>query len=269
MESNYYLIDTFTREKFKGNPTPVCLLETVLSEQTMHSYAKEFNAPVTAFIEPKRRDGIYSIRYFTVTGEIPACGHATLGAAFILLKKTKSNKIVFETIEKIQLQTKKDTDKIFIEYPKFDQVKIEISSVLKTALGIKEIKTHFYCNQLQSLFIELKNANEVKLLEPDFKLLTESSDTIKEVVVMSKAENNNYDFILRSFCPWIGINEDPVTGSIHSVLGHYWKDRLNKNELIAYQASERGGQILIRPLQNTVEIGGYSEIIIEGQLKIK
>ncbi len=84
---------------------------------------------------------------------------------------------------------------------------------------------------------------------------------------MSIAQNQKYDFVLRSFCPWIGIDEDPVTGSVHCVLGHFWLDRLGKVELVAFQASERGGQLYIKPLQDTVEIGGYSKIIIEGQLK--
>ena len=84
---------------------------------------------------------------------------------------------------------------------------------------------------------------------------------------MSKAVNKKYDFVLRSFCPWIGIDEDPVTGSIHSVLGHFWQNRLNKRELIAFQASNRGGQIYIKPLRNTVEIGGKAKVILEGYLK--
>jgi PhzF family phenazine biosynthesis protein len=267
MAGTYYLLDTFTKEKFRGNPTPVCILDKVLSVQTMHSLAKEFNAPVTGFIEPKGENETYLIRYFTVTGEIPACGHATLGAAFVLLNQTSNNQITFETIEKIQLQTRQDKNVTFIEYPKFKRVGFEIPTELKNALGIRDSETDFFCEELQSLFIELKNENEVKQLSPDFKLLIESSDKIKEVVVMSKAENQNYDFVLRSFCPWIGIDEDPVTGSVHSVLGQFWQERLNKNKLIAFQASERGGQLFIKPLQNTIEIGGHSEIIIEGRLK--
>jgi hypothetical protein len=101
MGSTYYLLDTFTKEKFKGNPTPICLLEEVLSIKSMHAFAKEFNAPVTAFVEPKNENKIYPIRYFTVTGEIPACGHATLGAAFVLHNQTVGTQITFETIEKI------------------------------------------------------------------------------------------------------------------------------------------------------------------------
>ena len=90
MAITYYLLDTFTKEKFKGNPTPVCILEKSLSIKTMHSLAKEFNSPVTVFVEPQNENKIYPIRYFTVTGEIPACGHATLGAAFVKQGRIKN-----------------------------------------------------------------------------------------------------------------------------------------------------------------------------------
>jgi len=267
MGITYYLLDTFTKEKFKGNPTPICLLEKVLSVQTMHAFSNEFNAPVTAFVEPKNENNIYPIRYFTITGEIPACGHATLGAAFVLHNQTVGTQITFETVEKIRLQTRKDNGVTFIEYPKFNRTDFIIPRMLMNALNIRNSQTNFFSEELQSLFIELENENEVKQLSPDFKMLLESTDKIKEVVVMSKAENQNYDFVLRSFCPWIGIDEDPVTGSVHSVLGQFWKERLNKNVLVAFQASQRGGQIFINQLQNTVEIGGHVEIIIEGKLK--
>lgn len=266
MAINYYLLNTFSNEKFKGNPTPVCLLEAPLSIDTMLLYTKEFNAPVTAFVEPKNINDVYRIRYFTITGEIPACGHATLGASFVLFNSTKNNQIIFETIEKIRLLTRQDNGKTFVEYPKYESTTINIPVSLESALGLEYSLSNFFCKELESLFIELHRENEVKQLSPNFKQLTESTDKTKEVVVMSKAENKYYDVVLRSFCPWIGIDEDPVTGSIHSVLGHYWKNRLNKNEFTVYQASERGGLLYIKTHQNTVEIGGHNTVIIVGKL---
>lgn len=264
MNGKFYLLDTFSNELFKGNPTPVCVLEYKLSEKTMHSLAKEFNAPVTVFVEPINNSKNYPIRYFTMTGEIPACGHATLGAAFLLLKQ--NNQIIFETIEKIKLQARSEKDLTYIQYPKFNPVTFDIPTTLFNVLGIKNHETHFFCKELESLFIEVKEENQVKKLNPNFQQLLNSSNKIKEVVVMSKAFNKNYDFVLRSFCPWIGINEDPVTGSVHSVLGHYWSKKLNKSELIAYQNSERGGLLFVKPSENNVEIGGHNKIIVEGSL---
>ncbi len=266
MAYNYYLLDTFTNEKFKGNPTPVCLLDGALDSQTMHDFAKEFNAPVTAFVEAPNIKSIYRIRYFTVTGEIPACGHATLGAAFVLLNELKGNEVIFETIEKVQVRTRQENDLTLIEYPKYASMEFEISQEMKRSLGIVNHESHFFCKELESLFIELKMEKEVINIAPDFRMLMESTDKVKEVVVMSESESQNYDFTLRSFCPWIGIDEDPVTGSVHSVLGPYWKEKLNKDKLIAFQASKRGGLLNIRPSKERVEIGGYSKIVLKGNL---
>ena len=74
--------------------------------------------------------------------------------------------------------------------------------------------------------------------------------------------------LLRSFCPWIGIDEDPVTGSVHAVLAGFWKARLGKNELTAYQASDRGGEVFLKAFDNTVQIGGKAITILTGELTL-
>ena len=83
---------------------------------------------------------------------------------------------------------------------------------------------------------------------------------------MSASSNKEYDFVLRSFCPWIGIDEDPVTGSIHSVLADFWKNKTGKLRLTCYQASERGGLLHIRAGDQSVEIGGNARFVLEGNL---
>ncbi|MGL1889849.1 MAG: PhzF family phenazine biosynthesis protein [Reichenbachiella sp.] len=60
---------------------------------------------------------------------------------------------------------------------------------------------------------------------------------------LAKSEDFEYDFYSRCFCPWIGINENPVTGAAHSVLAKYWGDKLGKKKMKTYQASKRGGYL--------------------------
>ena len=265
MKGSYYLLDTFTHEKFKGNPTPVFLLDEALSEPEMKALARECNAPVTAFIEPLH-NAVIPVRYFTVNGEIPACGHATLGAAWVLMKTLPTAPVHFETIEKTRLIASRDGADIFIQYPRFEDTPITSPTCVKAALGLAAVRAECFSAALQILFIELESEAEVKAITPDFKRLRESSDSIKEVVVMAGSETPGYDYILRSFCPWIGIDEDPVTGSIHSVLGPYWQRRLGRDRLNAWQASERGGQVSVRVYQDHVAIGGGVRLIIEGSL---
>ena len=143
----------------------------------------------------------------------------------------------FKTIENIVIDTNLNENIILMTYPKYETVTIDISENILKSLGVNNYKSVEFCKELQTLIIELESPQILRELQPNYKILTESTNQIKEVVVTSVSDNENYDFILRSFCPWIGIDEDPVTGSVHSVLANFWKDRLNKTELTAYQAS--------------------------------
>lgn len=88
------------------------------------------------------------------------------------------------------------------------------------------------------------------------------------MVITSLSDDKRYDFLLRSFCPWIGIDEDPVTGSVHSVLAGFWEERLGKKSLTAYQASFRGGEVFVKSFAEKVELGGKSVIVLKGELKL-
>lgn len=264
--SNFFFLDTFSSKEFQGNPTPIYLMKNTYSKEKMKQLAKEFNAPVTVFVQGENNGNTYRIFYFTVKGEIPACGHGTLGAAYVLFNQNRHlTSVDFVTKEGILLTATKNDGTTFIQYPKFDYLEAVPNDNLKEALGIKHYKSCFFCQELETLFIELVNAEAVRGIQPDFNKLIQSTDTIKEVVVMGPSDNDSIDFILRSFCPWIGIDEDPVTGSIHSVLGHFWKSRLNKDVLQVRQASARGGNLTIMPLKNAVKIGGDCKILIEGR----
>lgn len=54
------------------------------------------------------------------------------------------------------------------------------------------------------------------------------------------------DFVARFFGPGVGIDEDPVTGSMFCDLGPYWCTQLSRPEVHGFQASPRGGHVLCR-----------------------
>nr|WP_299338063.1 PhzF family phenazine biosynthesis isomerase [Allomuricauda sp.] len=260
----FFLIDTFIGNELKGNPTPVCLLERQIETRKMESMAKEFNCPVSVFLNKEETTNTYQIRYFTITGEIPACGHGTLAAAYVLFREShNSEPISFRTLENTILIASHENGTDFIQYPKLEKSEVKSNPKINGALGIKTFKSYFICSELESLFIELEKEEEISEVNPNYERLLQSTDIIKEIVVMSESEDKEYDFTLRSFCPWIGVNEDPVTGSIHAVLGHFWKNKLGKEVLIVKQASERGGRLIVKPLDSHVKIGGSCKIIEE------
>ena len=81
-----YFVDSFTNQKFKGNPAAVCIVESDLESCTMQNIATEIGFSETAFIKQISENN-YSIRFYTPKKEIPLCGHATLAAS----------KVIFET----------------------------------------------------------------------------------------------------------------------------------------------------------------------------
>jgi predicted PhzF superfamily epimerase YddE/YHI9 len=104
----------------------------------------------------------------------------------------------------------------------------------------------------------------VRALQPDFDALTAVKS--RGVSVTSRADGPDFDFVSRFFAPWVGVNEDPVTGSAHCCLGPYWARELGKESLVAYQASSRGGVLQVRPSGDRVILRGQAVTVLAGQL---
>ncbi|MEJ1288186.1 phenazine biosynthesis-like protein domain containing 1 [Cricetulus griseus] len=84
-----------------------------------------------------------------------------------------------------------------------------------------------------------------------------------------EGQTPQYDFYSRYFAPWVGLPEDPVTGSAHTVLSSYWSQQLGKKEMRAFQCSRRGGEldISLRP-DGRVDMKGGAAIVLEGTLTV-
>jgi PhzF family phenazine biosynthesis protein len=264
-----YFIDTFTSTPFKGNPTAVCYVEQDAPAQTMQSVATELNCPVTAFVS--RRAGhtaAYNIHYFTATTVIPACGHATLAAAMVVNRRDGNATATFHTINAVLIETVIEGTIIMMHYPTYAMENYVVSKPLLESIGLSYYKTAGYSAPLETLFIEIDDPALLRTVQPDYAKLVECNQEIKEVVITAASDDSRYDYLLRSFCPWIGIDEDPVTGSVHTVLAGFWAQRLHKNILRAYQASRRGGELLVKSLGERVGIGGEAILILDGLIEI-
>ena len=268
METVTYIIDTFTAAAFKGNPTGVCYSSESMDDETMLALANELGFPVSAFLSKEKEGNEYQIRYFTPTTEIPACGHATLAAAQVILLEDKIPNPTFHTSNNIIIKTVHDDGFIMMSYPKFDLQDYAVSAEMMNSLGLTTYKSAGYCPQLEAVFIELNNASALKAVRPDYAKLVASSNEAKEVVITSAADSELHDYVLRSFCPWIGIDEDPVTGSVHSVLAGFWKARLRKDVFNVFQASERGGELVVKAFDDKVEIGGRTVTVLKGTIEL-
>lgn len=268
---NIYQVDAFTNKLFKGNPAAVCILDKPIEDSIMQSIALELNLSETAFVLPKKNN-LFELRWFTPKKEVALCGHATLGASEVLFNEIDIgyDEIIYET-KSGKLKAKKDVDGIILDFP-IDEpivdVSLNVDNLLK-AMGIFRYKKIIYGKRTKKLVLHLKNEEEVMKIKPDFEHMKKLDlKNIKGVAVTARM-NEKYDFITRYFNPWVGVNEDPVTGSVHTLLASYWSDILNKKILKAYQTSQRSGEILLRLKENNrLELVGKALIVLKGEIYI-
>lgn len=256
-------VDAFTNRAFQGNPAAVCVLPSPQDDRWMQSVAREMNLSETAFL--LKQDRHYSLRWFTPATEVPLCGHATLASAHVLWTEgyaSTGQEIGFETQSGI-LTAKYRDDWIELNFPVNRSQDIPPITKLGDALGVP-LKTVLY-NSLGYL-VEVDSAERVRQLQPNFTLLKQLP--ISNVIVTSKAgKDSEYDFVSRFFAPGLGIDEDPVTGSAHCCLAPYWRDRLQKDRFLAYQASSRGGVIKIDyDGGDRVALSGQAVTVMRGEL---
>jgi PhzF family phenazine biosynthesis protein len=257
MKQTIIQVDAFTDRPFRGNPAAVCVMESPQDEQWMQSIAQEMNLSETAFLlKQEQQDQSYRLRWFTPTTEVPLCGHATLASAHVLWTEGYAS-----TGQSIQFATKSglltaryQDDWIELDFPVNRSQDIPPITKLGDALGVS-LKTVSY-NSLGYL-VEVATAQQVEKLQPNFTLLKQL--LISKVIVTSKGESDSpYDFVSRFFAPGVGIDEDPVTGSAHCCLAPYWRERLNQDQFLAYQASARGGVV-------KVHYDGGDRVLLQGQ----
>jgi predicted PhzF superfamily epimerase YddE/YHI9 len=148
-----------------------------------------------------------------------------------------------------------------MDFPSKPEEPAPMPTGLDQALGV----TIQYLGQNQfDYLVEVDSEETVRSLRPDFTLL--GTLPIRGVIVTSLSSSPGYDFVSRFFAPRVGVNEDPVTGSAHCCLGPFWGNRLQKIELVAYQASSRGGVLRVRVVGPRVVLGGQAVTVLRGDL---
>lgn len=261
-----YFVDSFTNQKFKGNPAAVCITENDLDATTMQNIAMEIGFSETAFVK-KISGNTYSIKFFTPKKEIPLCGHATLASSKIIFDTTDLQTICFINCENVELKIQKADHKIVMQFPVYDTEEIRIPKPLQDALGVNEVLNTTFSPKNKIVLIEIADADVLARLQPDFSALVNSYEGINGVLVTAESNNTDFDFHYRYFWPWAGTNEDPVTGGVQTFLTKYWATKLNKIKLNAFQSSLRTGMMITEFLQDKVLIYGEAVTVFEGEFK--
>jgi PhzF family phenazine biosynthesis protein len=256
-----YQVDAFTDQPFQGNPAAVVILEKTQPAQWMQLVAREMNLSETAFVY--RQENGYKLQWFTPRTEIELCGHATLATAHVLWesgRETPEARIRFST-RSGWLSAEKKQGIIELDFPAAGSKTGDLTEELIAAIGSVPESVHI---SGEKWLLEYPDEADIVNMKPDFGKLIKFSG--RGLIVTSRSERPGIDFVSRYFAPWVGVNEDPVTGSAHCILGPYWGEKLGKNHLMGRQLSARGGTVHVRLSGERVYIGGQAVTIFHGEM---
>jgi PhzF family phenazine biosynthesis protein len=258
MELKIYQADAFADAVFSGNPAAVIPLGEWLPDSILQKIALENNLSETTFFvdEP---EGL-RIRWFTPAAEVRLCGHATLASAHILFNHLgfAGDVISFNSLSGV-LKIERSEGLLWLDFPASELRQVEIPANLTAAVGCTSLE----CWRGRDDFMLVFDSEEtIRSISPDFQAILKSE--CRGLIVT--APGQEVDFVSRFFAPRVGVNEDPVTGSAHTMLIPYWSKKLSKTEMQAQQVSKRGGSLQCLNLGNRVKIGGKAVTYLEGRI---
>lgn len=252
-----YIVDAFTDRVFGGNPAAVCIMEKWPSEELMTAIALENNLSETAFAV--REGAAYRLRWFTPGGEIDLCGHATLATAFVIMNyyEPEREQVTFSTMSGPLTVTRRGA--VYeMEFPAYQLRAVPVTAAMAEAIGAMPIEAYMG----RDLLLVLDCAETVRGLRPDL----ERVKALDSLLLHVTARDDKYDCVSRTFAPKLAVNEDPVCGSGHCHIAPYWGRKLGKRELVAYQASRRGGTLYCRPEGDRVFLSGHAVLYAVSEL---
>jgi len=279
-----HLVDAFTAKPFKGNPAAVVFVDSEPTDFAwMQSIGAEMNQPETCFVWPLNENqgqgdasaqseskADWGLRWFTPEVEIQLCGHATLASAHMLwsegLVEVSQPVRFFTPMVGYYLNCSLDQENqsIRMSFPAMSVESFDVPAGVIEALGVDILDSQRCPNG--TLLFEIASDEELIGLKPDFCKLAESTSDV--VIVTALSDRDSENVVSRFFAPDKGIDEDPVTGSAHCIIGPYWGARLGRTTLVCYQASKRGGFLNLELAGDKVYISGQAVTVMQGDWKI-
>lgn len=259
MNMRQYVVDAFTDKVFTGNPAAVCVLEQWIPDELMENIAQENNLSETAFLVKVGEK--YHLRWFTKVGEINLCGHATMASSFVIFNffEKDRSEITFSTMSGDLIIHRKG-ELYEMDLPAFTLKEIPVTEEMTEAIGVKPQAAYLG----EDLLCVLDSEETVRNIKPDL----EKVKLLDSGLLHITARGKDFDCVSRSFAPRDNVPEDPVCGRGHCHIIPYWANKLQQDELVAYQASRRGGILYCRMKKDRVILAGKAALFSIDELYI-
>ena len=269
-------VDVFTATPLMGNPLAVVHDGTGLSDDQMGAFARWTNLSETTFLlPPTHPEADYRVRIFTPGGELPFAGHPTLGSCHVWLQsggQPRRDDVVVQECTIGLVPIRRGERLAFAAPPtSVERVDAELLHRVYAALGLDPARvqeTAWLSNGFPQLVLRLDNAATVLALKPDHSAIKGLG---KVGVVAPHPAGGALDFEVRFFAAAIGINEDPVTGSLNANIARWLID--SGGAPTRYVASQgtamgRAGRIHVQRDDGGTWIGGDVAACIAGTVTL-
>lgn len=281
MSTPIAIVDAFvTDAPFTGNPAAVCMLPEGACGRTgiesrLQAIAAEMNLSETAFVSPVTAadaTNTWDLRWFTPGEEVELCGHATIAAAHALRHREAippDTTITFRTRHRGDLHVRQVEGREWVALPVAPLETVEApDAAIFEGLSIEACRV---VRTLEAdLVVVLEEAAVVRVMRPDMRVLGQVEARGIAVTAPLESDADGAVVSSRYFAPGVSVDEDPVTGSLHSSLGLLWRDRFG-DRFLARQESSRGGLVMVDASEadsGRVEIAGQARLVLVGDLAV-
>ena len=305
-------VDVFTAQPYLGNPLAVVLDGAGLSEAQMQDFARWTNLSETTFVLPPTEAAAaqgadYRVRIFTPGGELPFAGHPTLGTCHAWLESGGTPRradLVVQECGVGLVSIARDGTRLAFAAPalKRSTPTPEHLARVSAALGLRPaqiLAAQHLDNGPQWLGLLLDSMQTVLDVQPDHAALkdlgqkvglagVEPAQAAPQLIARANREarafgartatpdtpgNDDTPTVeVRAFASPLGVNEDPVTGSLNASLAQWLiAEGHVPTHYIAAQGAclGRAGRVHIRQdAQDQVWVGGDTVICISGRVTL-
>ena len=229
-----FIASAFSKNGMGGNKAGVCLLDSPLNTQQKIEIAKQLGFSETAYVST--REGGFGLEYFTPSGEVPLCGHATIASFVVMLNKLSLDKDEYNIETKSgKLSVILDEDIIFMEQnkPQFYETiaKADVLKCFDMDAARDDLPIQIGSTGLRDIMLPVKNLEVLEAMKPNFEEISSISKKLDTVGIHAFAFDGER-ILCRNFAPLYDVPEESATGTSNCVLASYlWKNNiLRKNE---------------------------------------
>ena len=270
-------VDVFTAEPYLGNPVAVVQDGSGLTDAQMQQFARWTNLSETTFLlPPSDPQADYRVRIFTPGGELQFAGHPTLGSCHAWLEaggRSRSGEFVVQQCGVGLVRIRRAPDRLAFAAPPLHRSTVDAALLAQVTRVLGLSPTQLLAAQLLDngtpwLGLLLDTPATVLQLSPDFAALKETGQKVGIVARHTSFASGAPEFEVRAFAPHLGVNEDPVTGSLNASLAQWLMvDGHAPDVYLAAQGAclQRAGRVhLQRDASRQVWVGGQSVTCIHG-----